>query len=245
MDNGLKSLLNVVLSVLAPVLVLENCSASGPGFWNLGTTWAMVVALALPIACGGYSFITTRKVDSLTAFGLLGTILTGVVTIYASSGDTEAMRPDMPWWYAAKEALIPVLLGGAVLVTANRRDSMLRAFVYTDAIFDIPSIEKAVEAKGRQAEYKSLLWRASLMMTGSLVVSAVANFCFALYFLLPVLDLPAAGQAEEYNYAVGKMTWWGYLVIGVPLMVTLFWIIVHLGKKLEGMLGPEVRIRMH
>lgn len=244
MDNGLKNLLNVLLSVLAPVIILEKCSAQGDSVWHLGTTWAMVVALSLPIACGIYSFATTRKVEMLTVFGLLGTVLTGLVTLYAQTGASEALRPDTPWWYAAKEALIPLLLCGAVLITANRPESLLRAFVYSDSLFDIPSIEQAVDRLGQQHDYRALLRSANLMLAGSLVVSATANFALALFFLLPVLDLPAAQQAEQYNYAVGKMTWWGYLIIGIPLMVTLIIVIRRLGSRLSSLTGLGDRVHL-
>ena len=244
MDSGTKSLVNVLLSVLAPVLVLDHCSTDGPAFYELGTVWAMVIALALPIACGVYTFIDSRKVDPITLFGLLGTILTGVVTVYANTGNGGAIRPDTPWWYAAKEALIALLLCGAVLVTARRRDSMLRLFVYSDAIFDIPRIEKAVEERREHARYAAALWRASLMLAATLLASAVANFLLALHFLLPVLDKEPARQALAYNYAVSNMTWWGYLVIGVPLLLTLFGVIKFLIRRLESITAlPNVTMR--
>ena len=244
MDSGTKSLVNVLLSVLAPVLVLDHCSTDGPAFYELGTVWAMVIALALPIACGVYTFIDSRKVDPITLFGLLGTILTGVVTVYANTGNGGAIRPDTPWWYAAKEALIALLLCGAVLVTAKRRDSMLRLFVYSDAIFDIPRIEKAVEKRREQARYAATLRRASLMMAATLLLSAAANFMLALHFLLPVLDKDPAQQALAYNYAVSNMTWWGYLVIGVPLLLTLFGVIKFLIRRLESITAlPNVTMR--
>ena len=244
MDNGTKSLVNVLLSVLAPVLVLDHCSTDGPAFYELGTVWAMVIALALPIGCGIYTFWDTRRVDPITLFGLLGTILTGVVTVYANTGEGGAIRTDTPWWYAAKEALIALLLCGAVLVTARRRESMLRLFVYSDAIFDIPNIEKAVQERGVQPEYGRTLWRANLMMAATLFASAVANFLLALHFLLPVLDKEPAQQALEYNYAVSNMTWWGYLVIGVPLLLTLFGVIKFLIRRLEAITAlPSVTMR--
>lgn len=111
MDNGTKSLVNVLLSVLAPVLVLDHCSTEGPAFYELGTVWAMVIALAL-------------------------------------------------------------------------------------------------------------------------------------HFLLPVLDKEPAQQALEYNYAVSNMTWWGYLVIGVPLLATLFGVIKFLIRRLEAITAlPSVTMR--
>lgn len=239
MDKGTQSLLNVLLSVLAPVMVLDHCSASGAEFWQLGTTAAMCVALALPLGFGVWTFTQSRKVEPLTLFGLLGTILTGVVTIYANTGGGEAIRPDTPWWYAAKEATIPLLLCGAVMVTARRQDSLLRVLLYSDSLFDIPTIEKQVAENNQQTGYDTLLWRSSLFLGLSLVVSAVGNFILSLYFLLPVLEQPAAQQALEYNYAVGRMTWWGYLVIGVPLLITLIIVIRHLISRLEILTGLD------
>ena len=233
MDKATKSLLNVLLSVLAPVLILDNCSATGDKLWHLGTTWAMVVALALPIGCGIYSLVTERKVEAMTAFGLLGTILTGVVSIYANTGDALAIRPDTPWWYAAKEAIIALLLAGAMLVGGGKEGSLLRACVYSDALFDIRRIEATIKEKELTASYTGVLNRAALMTAGSLFLSAAMNFGLALYFLLPVPDMPAAEQAVQYNYAVSKMTWMGYLIIGVPLLATLFLVIRYLGKSLK------------
>ncbi len=237
MDKGTKSLLNVFLSVLAPVLVLDHCSASGDSIWHLGTTWAMVVALSLPIGCGIYSFVTEKKVELLTVFGLLGTILTGVVTVYANTGDGMAIRPDTPWWYAAKECLIALLLAGAMLVNTRKEGSMLRAFVYSDAIFDVKNIEKSVDANGLRSQYDAVLDRAAFMTAGSLFFSALANFALALYFLLPVPEAPAAEQAELYNYAVSKMTWMGLLIIGVPLLITLMMVMRYLSRKLAEVSG--------
>lgn len=239
MDNGTKSLLNVLLSVLAPVLVLDHCSVEGSGLLEWGTTWAMVVALSLPLGCGVWMFLEQRRVDPITLFGLLGTILTGVVTIYANTGDGVAIRPDTPWWYAAKEALIAALLGGAMLVTAGRRDSMLRLFIYSDSVFDVGRIEQTVREKQKEKEYNGLLWKASAATASTLFCSSAANFCLSLYFLLPVLSQPAEKQMLEYNYAVSRMTWWGYLVIGVPLMITLILVMRFLLRRLGELTGLD------
>lgn len=239
MDKGTQSLLNLFLSVLAPVLILEHCSAQGEALWQLGPAWAMVVALALPIGCGVWTFAEQKKADAITVLGFIGTILTGVVTLYATTGEGAAIRPDTPWWYAAKEALIAGLLGVAVLLTAKRRDSLLRLFVYSDGLFDIRSIESKVAEQGAESAYNAVLRRASLYTALSLLLSAVANFLFSLYFLLPVLELPAAEQAVAYNEAVGTMMWWGYLVIGVPLLATLFGVIRYLQRALSALTGLE------
>ena len=117
--------------------------------------------------------------------------------------------------------------------------------MYSDSIFDIRRIEGTVREKGLQTGYDRVLNSAALMTAGSLLFSAAMNFGLALYFLLPVPDMPAAEQAVEYNYAVSKMTWMGYLIIGVPLLATLFLVIRYLGRALQQLTAlPEDKIYM-
>lgn len=243
MDSGKKSLINVLLSVLAPVLILEKCSGSGGAWYDWGTVWALVVALSLPIGCGVYSVVSQRRVEPLAVFGLLGTLLTGVVSMYANSGSGEAIRPDTPWWYAGKELMVATMLAGAVLVTARGRSSLLRAFVYSEALYDIPLIEQKVQELGCTDDYRRLELQGSRLMAASLLGSGLANFGLSLYFLLPVLQLPAADQALAYNQAVGGMHWWGFVVIGVPLMATLVAVMRFLARRLQALTGlPADRI---
>ena len=41
----------------------------------------------------------------------------------------------------------------------------------------------------------------------------------------------------QYNYAVSSMTWWGYLIIGVPLMLTLILVMRYLLRRLAELTG--------
>lgn len=239
MDKGMQSLLNVVISVLAPVMILDHCSQRGDAIYELGPTAALIVALSLPLAYGIYSYASSRRVDPVTLMGLLGTILTAVVTFYASTGPDEALRPDTPWWYAAKEALIPLLLGGIMIVSTHSTTSMLRVFIYSDSIFDIPHIEQCIAKNDQQQAYDRTLHRASLITACSLFASAIANFILALHFLLPVLEQPAAEQPIAYNYAVSSMTLYSYLIIGIPLFITLFCVIRYLISRLERLTGSD------
>lgn len=237
MDAASKSLLSIALSVLAPVLILSKCSAEGDGFWQIGTTPALIIALSLPLGYGIFNFWATRKADALNLLGLLGVIFTAVVTVYATTGEGTSIRPDSPWWFAAKEAFIPLLMAAAVMITAKSKGALLRVFIYTDALFDTIRIEKRCEELGKQEEYLQCLWRASLMTTGSLLFSSIANFTLALYFLLPVLKQPASEQALAYNYAIGDLTWAGYAVISLPLLATMVGVMVYLIKRLGQITG--------
>ncbi len=239
MDKGTQSLINVFMSVLAPVLILDYCSKQGDSFWHLGTMPAMAIALALPLGYGIYLFSKTRKLDMVNGMGLIGTLLTAFVTVYANTGDGGAIRPDTPWWYAIKEATIPLLLAACIILTAKGSGSLLRVFVYTDGIFDISRIEKKIEEKNLTQDYQRILWRASLLTASALIFSSVANFFLSLYFLLPVTGAPEAEQSLLYNYAVSDMTKWGYVVISVPILVALIGVMFYLVRQLRELTGLE------
>ncbi len=239
MDKGTETLINVFMSVLAPVLILDYCSEDGDKLWHVGTTAAMIIALSLPLGYGIYHFIKTRKLDTVNIMGLVGTSLTAFVTLYANTGEGGAIRPDTPWWYAIKEATIPLLLAASIMITARGKGSLLRVFVYTDGIFDIARIEHKVTELQKGDCYESILWRASLMTASALAFSSVANFLLSLYFLLPVIGKPASEQSLLYNYAVSDMTMWGYVVISVPILVVLIGVMFFLRAALQRLTGLE------
>ncbi len=234
------SLKGVLIGVLLPVLLLDHCSGGsmkpweplpGQHWWELGPAWAMAVALCLPIGYGIAQFARRGKIDLMSAIGLAGVLLTGVITLCVV-GEGGSVSGSTPWWFAAKEAMIPLILAAAVLLSSRSESPLLQTFLYTPELFDIPRIESGIRERGEQSAYRRTLARASYLLAGSLALSAVANFCLALHFLLPVLAESPDRQQVAYNYAVGSLTWWGFLVIGVPLMATLMGVMAYLLRRL-------------
>lgn len=245
--TGVDSLKGIVLGVILPVLILDYCSGGsmnpleplpGQRWWELGPAWAMVVALCLPIGYGTLQFVRRRGIDLMSSVGLVGVLLTGTITLCAV-GDGGRISTATPWWFAAKEAMIPLILAAAVLLSARSEAPLLRTFLYSPDIFDVARVERRIEQRGVRESYSRVLWRASAMLAGSLALSSVANFCLALHFLLPVLRQPAESQQVAYNYAVGSLTWWGFLVIGVPLMATLLGVMAYLLRRLGKLTGLD------
>ncbi len=241
------SLKGVLINVLLPVLILDYCSKGSMDpwadfdaghFWYLGPVWAMVLALLLPITYGLQELIRHKRVDLMSSVGLAGVLLTGVITILVV-GEEGSIAGSTPWLFACKEALIPLVLAAAVLVSRKSESPLLQTFLYNPDLFDVGLIERCVREKGNESAYEKLLGQATWILAGSLIVSAAANFCLALYFLMPVLQEPVAVQQEQYNYAVGRITWWGFIVIGVPLMVALMAVMLRLVRRLGELTGIE------
>jgi hypothetical protein len=237
-------LANILINVLIPVLALSYLSKD-PEFqqaigkavkpWHIGPVKALIVALAFPIGYGAWHFIKTRKANFFSALGLVSVLLTGGLTIYLWNGDgTVKAHADV--LFGLKEASIPLVLGLAVIGSHYTSSPLLRVFLYSDSLFDIRKIEHIVEDTGGQERYRNILFQATLLFAASFFLSTVMNFGLALYFLGD-LDHTAANARELYNERVAKLTGWSFAVIGVPILVILFFTLRRLLAQLRGLTG--------
>ena len=244
-------LASILINVIFPVLILDYCSegninplirADGQSFWKIGPLWAMILALALPIGYAIKTIITHKKFDLLSGVGIGGVVLTGIISMFVI-GEGGSIHASTPWLFSTKEALIPLVLATAILVSASTPTPLLNTFIYTPEIFDIRRIEQSVREQNKEDGYKRLLTQSTWILTGSLVGSSVGNFFLALSFMTPVLLFPENQQQVEYNLAVGRITWWGFLIIGIPLMAALLVILSRLIKTLGKLTGlPKDKI---
>lgn len=232
-------LANILINVLIPVLALSYLSKD-PEFhaakpWHLGPVKALVIALAFPLGYGVWHFVKTRKANFFSAIGLFSVVLTGGLTIFLWNKD-GTIKPHADVLFGLKEASIPLILGIAVIGSHFTGSPLLRAFLYTDSIFDIPKIEQRVRDMNADARYQKILLQATLMFAASFFISTALNFGLSVYFLHD-LDYMAANARELYNAKVAKVTGWSFAVIGVPILVFLFFTLRRLLKSLEALTG--------
>ncbi len=230
------SLLDIIVNVIAPVMILSFMSKDEGKLWHLGPVIAMSIALILPLSFGIWHFIKHKKLNLLSCVGLFAILLTGLISIYLFYN--EASRQHVGIIFGVKEAVQPLVIGSLFLITHKMSSPLLNTFLYNDGIFDVKRIEKHVQQKNTLPDYRSLLWKCSLIMFGSFCVSAAANLALSLYFfrdLSPSID----NWKVEYNEIVGKITGWGFLVIGAPFFVVMAFILYFLIKNLKKITGLE------
>lgn len=232
-------LANILINVLIPVLALSYLSkdpaAVGAKFWHIGPLNALIVGLMFPIGYGIWFFAKTRKMNFFSGLGLFSVMLTGGLTLFLWNKD-GTVKEHAAVLFGLKEASIPFVLGIAIIASHWSKTPLLRTFLYTDAIFDIPRIEKKVGELGKETDYRKVLLHATLLFAASFFLSTLMNFGMAMHFLGD-LDHAAANAREIYNEKVAKVTGWGFLVIGVPIMVFLFITLKRLLGGLRGITG--------
>lgn len=249
------ALTSFVVNIILPVMILSYMSEgslslsvrpANRDLWDLGPLWSMVLALILPFGYGFYALIKQKKFELMSAVGLVSVILTGTVTCFVVQTNGNGIQNSTPWLFGLKEAFIPLSLSMAILLSHRTATPLLRTFIYTPEIFNIPKIEGAIVSNNEQINYSNLLWYSTLTLTSALILSSIGNFFLSLHYLDPILLKPVNTQHLEYNHAVGKITWWGFLIIGVPMMGALLYIIIRLVrqlKKLTGLTQDDIMVR--
>ena len=237
-------LANILINVIIPVLILSYLSKD-PALqeqlgkvvrpWHIGPVRALVVALVLPIGFGIWHFVRTRKPNFLSALRLVSVILTGCLTIYLWNKN-GTVKPNAGFLFGLKEALIPLVLGVAILTSHRSASPLIRVFLYNDSIFDIPKIESRVAAIAAHSAYERLLYGATKLFAASFFLSSLMNLGLAQWFFRG-FDATAINALESYNAIIAKVTGWGFAVIGVPIMVFLFFTLRSLLKGLGKITG--------
>ncbi|HVJ46485.1 MAG TPA: VC0807 family protein [Luteolibacter sp.] len=237
-------LANILINVILPVLVLSYLSKD-PEIqqklgkevrpWHIGPLYAMIIALSLPIGYGVWSFLKTRKFNLFSAIGLASVLLTGGLTLYLWNRD-GSVKEHAGLLFGLKEGSIPLMLGFAVIASAKSATPLLNVFLYNDSIFDIPKIEKTVSEKQQNETYRGLLSHATRLFALSFFVSSLMNVGLALWFFRGFNHV-APDALEVYNAIIGRLTFWGFVVIGAPILAFLFFTLKYLLKGLRGLTG--------
>jgi hypothetical protein len=237
-------LANILINVIIPVLILSYLSKD-PELqarlgkiakpWHIGPLKAMILALALPLGYGVWHFIKTRKGNFFSALGMISILLSGGLTLYLWNKD-GTVKPNAGFLFGIKEALIPLVLGIAILTSHRSASPLIRVFLYNDSIFDIPKIETRVAEISAQADYDRLLLGATKLFATSFFLSSLMNLGLAQWFFRG-FNAAAVDALEKYNAIIASVTGWGFAVIGVPIVIFLFFTLRRLLKGLEKLTG--------
>ena len=241
--NHQHPLANILVNVLVPVLVLSYLSKDGGRPWQLGPARAMVIALALPLGYGVWFFVKNRKPNVFSFLGMFSVLLTGGLTLYLWNKD-GTIKPNAPFLFGIKEASIPLVLGISVLASHWTPAPLLRVFLYSEAIFDIPTIEGKVAERGQEGAYRKLLLGSTILFSTSFFVSTAVNFYLALHFLGGI-NHTAANAREQYSAQVAKVTGCALAVVGVPVLLFLMFTLLRLLAGLRKLTGLENEQLLH
>jgi hypothetical protein len=197
-------LLSLAVNILLPVLVLNK------GSHYLSAQLALGVALCFPLIYGIQDYYRRRHKNYVSIMGLVNILLTGGLASLNLTGI----------WFAFKEASLPLALGILVLGSAFTSNPAARMFFCNPHLLKMDLIEERLKVGQHEFAFSRLLRQTTLWLSVSFFISAAANFALA-FFIFKEIDqaLPLEEQHTVLNNQLAHMTWMGFAVIALPLMI--------------------------
>lgn len=212
-----KLLIEMAACILIPTMILKKLS----GAEQLGSTWALVVALSFPIAWGIYEFIQSKKIKFIPALGFVSILLTGGIGLLGIDSK----------YIAIKEAAIPLAIGIATLLTANTKKPLVKMFLYNDMVIEVDKVDDALEQRNARNGFEKVMKNATWMLAGSFFLSAILNY------LLAKIIVTSPSGTEAFNSQLGSMNLWSYPVIVLPCTVVMIFAMFYIFKQIKKLTG--------
>ena len=218
-------LCEILFNVFIPSFILMKFS----GDEHLGTAMALAVALAFPIIYGGMDLIRNKKFNFISALGFISVLLTGGIGLLEL--DTR--------WLALKEALIPGLIGLAVLASTFTRYPLMQKILLNDTVLNLPQINERLQENGKTEAFERCLMSSNYLFASTFAFSSAMN-----YFLATWIVTSPAGTAA-FNEELGKMTLYSYPMIAIPSMLMMFGIFYYIWRQVRAMTSLEIEQIFH
>lgn len=214
------ALVEIAVTIAVPALVLNYLSEAN----RLGTTRALLLALAFPLGWGLWDWLQRKKLSWMAALGVVSTLLTGAIGLLALD----------PQWLAVKEAAVPGLIGVVILVSAWTRTPLIRMMVFNASLFDVDKVHRALDERGNGAAFEQRLRTGTVLLAGTFFFSAVANYVLTRW----VVTSPSG--TAEFNQQLGRLTALSYPIIAVPCMLMMMGLMFWLARGAKALTGLDL-----
>ncbi|ENK2262267.1 VC0807 family protein [Vibrio parahaemolyticus] len=218
-------LFEILFNVFIPSFILMKYS----GEEHLGTAMALVVALLFPVVYGGMYLIRNKKFNFISALGFISVLLTGGIGLLEL--DTR--------WLALKEALIPGLIGIAVLGSTFTRYPLMQKMVLNDTVLNLALINERLRENGKTDAFERCLMSSNYLFASTFAFSSAMN-----YFLATWIVTSPSGTAA-FNEELGKLTLYSYPMIAIPSMLMMFGIFYYIWRQIRAMTSLETEQIFH
>jgi len=196
--------LNILINILLPVIILNK----GSNF--VDARWTLLAALCLPLGYGLHDYIKRGRKNYVSLLGLINILLTGGLALMSLQGI----------WFALKEASLPLFLGILVMGSAWTKNPAARMMFCNPQVLNMKEIEERLAQHLREADFMALLKRTTLWFSVSFFISSILNFVLAYEIFKDIDPALASGVRDQIlNEQIARMTWMGFAVIALPLMI--------------------------
>lgn len=211
---------NLAFNLIIPVVILSQFSGTD----DLGPVWSIVIALSFPISYGLWDLKQSGKVNVFSILGIVSIFLTGGMSLLALD----------PQYIAIKEAMVPAIIGTAVLVTQKTRYPVIKLFILNEQLIRTEKLYAALSEKQATDKFEKILARSSYIVAASFALSSALN-----YVLAKVVLVSPPGTTA-FSEELGRMTALSYPVIVLPSMAVMVIAIWYLFSQIGKLTGESI-----
>ena len=204
--------INLIVNVAIPMYIMTKMASKD----SLGPVNAVLIATAFPLGYGIFDYVKNKHLNKISILGLIGVALNGIFTVIQLN----------PFWFAVKEAAIPLLIGLFVLGSAWSKKPLI-SLILEQGVLNNELIEQKLDSDDKKTEYFNIQKKSTFGMSASFFISAILNYGLARYL---VKSQPGS---EEFAAELGKMTGLSFFVIAIPSMIILGASLWYLIKGIE------------
>lgn len=218
--------LNILINIFLPVAILNQAEKiDHPD----SAVYALLLALALPIGYGLWDYVKNHRKNYVALLGVINVAFTGGFAFLRLSGLS----------FALKEAFFPLILGLGVLASQYFNKPFFVTAMKNSGAFRWALIEQKAQENRSLPQFHILLRNSNLLFASSFFISSLLNFVLALSVFKPLAGtLSEIEKQQVLNQQIAEMTWKGWAIIALPLMVfmaLIFWYFIHGVKKITGL----------
>lgn len=224
-QSGKSLLANLVFNIALPVLILSKFSTDE----YLGPVWGLVIALLFPLGFGLWELKQSGKLNFFSVVGIISVLLTGGMSL---------LQLD-PKYIAIKEAAVPAIIGGLILVSGRTRFPLVKTILENMQLLNLPLLQQKLNEKQAVARFELAQDRATQIIAGSFFLSSVLNYLLAKWILV------SAPGTAAYNEELGRMTALSYPVIAIPSTLIMMGAIWYLFAQIPKLTGESLESFLH
>ncbi len=224
-QSGKSLLANLVFNIALPVLILSKFSTDE----YLGPVWGLVIALLFPVGFGLWELKQSGKLNFFSVVGIISVLLTGGMSL---------LQLD-PKYIAIKEAAVPAIIGGLILVSGRTRFPLVKTILENMQLLNLPLLQQKLQEKQTVSRFEQAQDRATQIIAGSFFLSSVLNYLLAKWILV------SAPGTAAYNEELGRMTALSYPVIAIPSTLIMMGAIWYLFAQIPKLTGESLESFLH
>lgn len=206
------SLYELIFNIVLPVILLSKLSDK---FGDKGPLIALCVALSFPIGYFLWDWISSKHVSIISILGFVNILLTGCFALFELNS----------FWFAVKEASIPLAIGIGIASTVFTAKPLVKRFLSNRDIINVDLMEEQLLDADVSTKFDRELKILTLYFASTFLASAILNFIVTTNIVIEIPpEITDAARLKIRNEQIADLTWKSYIVILAPSMVMLSFI---------------------